>query len=49
MQYVQVLKSQKHYTKALAVLEELEAIGKDSNKISTFKNDILQLIDETTK
>ena len=46
---VQVLKNQKHYTKALAVLEELEAIGKDSNKISTFKNDILKLIDETTK
>ncbi len=46
---VQILKSQKHYTKALAVLKELETIGKDSNKISTLKNDILKLIDETSK
>ncbi len=45
----QVLKSQKHYQEALAVLDVLESIGKDNNQIARKKEEILQLISESQK
>ena len=44
---VQVLKAQKHYNQALAVLENLGSIGRDKNKIEQEKEEILLLISES--
>ena len=41
---VQVLKSQQHYHKALAVLDVLEANGHDSSQVARKKEEILKLI-----
>ena len=46
---VQVLKSQKHYNQALAVLETLESMGRDSQKIFQEREEILQRIAESQK
>ena len=46
---VQVLKSQKHYQEALAVLDVLESMGSDSGQIAQKKEEVLQLISESQK
>ena len=46
---VQVLKSQKYYHQALAVLEVLKSKGRDSEQISREKNKIQQLLDDSIK
>jgi len=45
----QVLKSQRHYQEALAVLDVLESNGEDSSRISRKKEEILQLISASQK
>jgi len=44
---VQVLKSQQHYSQALAVLDVLESKGRDGDRIAQEKDQILQLITES--
>ena len=46
---VQVLKSQKHYNQALAVLDLLESIGLDKKKIEQERVNILQCISDFQK
>ncbi len=46
---VQVLKSQKHYHQALAVLDVLKSKGRDSDRIAKEKNDIQQLLKDSIK
>ena len=46
---VEVLKSQKHFHQALAVLEILKAKGRDGERISGEKAAIQQLIKDSTK
>ena len=46
---VKVLKSQKHFHQALAVLEILKTKGRDGERISGEKTKILQLIKDSTK
>ena len=45
----QVLKSQRHYQEALAVIDVLESNGPDDGQIAQQKEEILQLISETQK
>ena len=45
----QVLKSQAHYSEALAVLDVLESNGCSSNLIAQKKEEILQLISASQK
>jgi hypothetical protein len=46
---VQILKSQKHYHQALAVLDVLKLNGRDSDQIAKEKNDIQQLLKNSIK
>ena len=46
---VQVLKSQKYYHQALAVLDVLKSNGRDSDRIAKEKNDIQQLLKNSIK
>jgi tetratricopeptide (TPR) repeat protein len=46
---VQVLKSQKYYHQALAVLDVLKSNGRDSDRIAKEKNDIQQLLKYSIK
>jgi len=46
---VKVLKSQKHFHQALAVLEILKATGRDGERISGERTEIQQLIKDSTK
>jgi hypothetical protein len=46
---VQVLKSQKYYHQALAVLDVLKSNGQDSDRIAKEKNDIQQLLKYSIK
>ena len=46
---VKVLKSQKHFHQALAVLEILKATGRDGERISGARTEIQQLIKDSTK
>ena len=46
---VKVLKSQKHFYQALAVLEMLKAMGRDGERISGERAEIQQLIKDSTK
>jgi hypothetical protein len=46
---VKVLKSQKHFHQALAVLEILKAKGRDGERISGERAEIQQLIKDSTK
>ena len=46
---VQVLKSQRHYQEALAVLDVLESNGQDSSQIAQKREEILQLISASKK
>lgn len=46
---VQVLKSQKHYSQALAVLEVLKSKGRDNERIIIEKNEIQQLLKDSLK
>ncbi len=46
---VKVLKSQKHFHQALAVLEILKAKGRDGGRISGERTEIQQLIKDSTK
>ena len=45
----QVLKSQRHYQEALAVIDVLESNGQDDGQIAQQKEEILQLMSETQK
>ena len=46
---VQVLKSQRHYQEALAVLDVLESNGQDNSQIAQKREEILQLISASKK
>ena len=46
---VQVLKSQQHYNQALAVLDVLQSLGHDNNKIIHERDEILQSLSESQK
>ena len=45
----QVLKSQRHYQEALAVIDVLESNGHDTDGVARQKEEILQLISESKK